>query len=97
MKRLSIRSLAVTGVFLLMMVSGVSACGRQTQNTQAGIGAAPGQSANSGSDELQRWQAALSQNAANGDELQRWQNKPAIKVEEDELQRWAARYPNVRR
>lgn len=58
MKGLNIRSLAITGVFLLMMVSGVSVCGRQTQNTQAGIGAAPQQGVNSG-DELRRWQATL--------------------------------------
>jgi hypothetical protein len=57
MKKLSIRSLAATSAFLLLVVSSVSACGQQAHKSPSGPGAALQQSTASDGDELQRWEA----------------------------------------
>ena len=41
MKKLTIKSLATTGAFLLLLATSVSACGRQAHKSPSGPGAAP--------------------------------------------------------
>ena len=72
MKKLkTITSLATTGAFLLLMVSGLAACG---QSAQKGVASAPQHSASSGGDELQRAKARIGIESES-DELQRWEGR----------------------
>ena len=74
MKKLTIKSLATTGAFLLLLATSFSACGQQGQKSSSGPGATPQQSASSGGDELQRAKARAGVESGS-DELQRWENR----------------------
>jgi len=83
----TITSLATTGAFLLLMVSGLAACG---QSAQKGVASAPQQSASSGGDELQRAKSHIA-TTSESDELQRAEARDSATPESDELQRAKAR------
>lgn len=75
MKKLTIKSLvahcATTGAFLLLLATTIGACGQPTQQGSTGsVGGAPPSSAQSGADELQRWQSR-STTSSDADEMQR--------------------------
>jgi hypothetical protein len=94
-KKLTIKSLATTGAFVLLLatglVSSLAACGEPAQrSSSSGVGSASHASAPSGADELQRWQTRMSA-AQGGDELQRWNAKVPVAQDSDELQRWQAK------
>jgi hypothetical protein len=88
-KKLTVKSVVTAGAFLVLLATSLSACGQQAQKSTNGAGSTSQPSAQSGADELQRWNNRISA-AQNGDELQRWH----VKVPEaqdsqdsDELQR----------
>lgn len=89
-KKLTVKSLATAGAFLVLLATSLSACGQPSQTSTNGAGSASQSSAQSGSDELQRWNSRISA-TQNGDELQRWHTKVPDAQEGDELQRWGAK------
>ena len=99
MKKLTVKSLVTAGAFLVLLATSLSACGQQAQKSTNGAGSASQSSAQSGADELVRWNNRISA-TQNGDELQRWHVKAPEAQDNDnsdELQRWGAKSPNAQR